>query len=613
MPDPFDGLAIAPLGGVPEAIFANLTDLQVPDISDPHIAALTAGQFGRLLPPLIRAFSAQQSLRWRPEHLSAMEGPQGAAITRAQFDGLGVDRLPHLSAAAFGALDPVDCIARLSDPQVQVLSQAQIGALGGPQMARIPASLARKIGAGVARDMTRAQFEGLQPARLALVPGPVFAEFDPERCIAHMSALQAAELTPDQAAAMTQRQFEQLPALSLARVDRFSFIRLRPAECIAHISQEQARALVEDQFGRLTREQFQAFPPARLADVLPDIFAHINVLDGLPRISEQQAQEITPAQAAKITSGMVARMQYAVFGQMSGLAFAGLLDTVIRAMTHRHAEHFKNVQCAEMTQSQVENLDPLAFAAIKGPAFAALDPARCIAHLGVDRAARLSVAQAGAMVRAQFEALVPACLGRVGGAPFAALRHDECLEHISDDQVRAITGDQCAAMTQLQYLKLDNTKLPLLRATAFGRLRVAECISATTVQQARVITGDQAAEMTADQVNALHARWSDIPVLAFRRVLPDSIVTAGAARHHLFCADLAALTREGALRTTLLGSKWFMVRWGHPNYSLHVHLASNGTTFTWNSDKIRSNNMAQEIAVVIPAPMRQHIKENLRP
>lgn len=88
-------------------------------------------------------------------------------MTRAQFQLLDKDCLAQLTAAAFAALDPTNCIAVLSLGQTS------------------------RITANQAALMTRAQFQALSDAFMSLLPDPTFAALRAAECISVLSDRQA--------------------------------------------------------------------------------------------------------------------------------------------------------------------------------------------------------------------------------------------------------------------------------------------------------------------------------------------------------------------------------------------------------------------------------------
>ena len=187
-------------------------------------------------------------------------------------------------------------------------------------------------------------------------------------------------------------------------------------------------------------------------------------------------------------------------------------------------------QAGALTQQQFAALPANRLGNLTNAAFAALNPANCIAHILQAQARAITAGQAGAMTQQQFAALPDVLLPDLIDAAFAALNPANCIAHISQAQAGAITVGQAGAMTQQQFAALPANRLGNLINAAFAALDPANCIAHISQAQAGAITVGQAGAMTVPQLTAgidhlqyMGANARNIPALRLRNVVRNYI------------------------------------------------------------------------------------------
>jgi hypothetical protein len=362
-------------------------------MSDKQIKALDVGflaeeQIGKMF---------KNDVQYHP--VMRLSTPQMEALTIAQISKISVEQIKIDNTRQGARLGSSLAIA-LTVKQLESLSQNQLGAMNSADRDSVQRRISDAKG--------KAEIDGATPTQIALIPVDKVALWTDKHFYA---------LTKDKFQALTAVQINALPlSKKLFVLDKDRVGWLKPTQ-IAGISANQMNQIFPpprvltalkdmyttelqtiELFGLLSAEQFKAITPVNMSTVP---MKHISVTqmgwlsnDQIKALTEQQTREISPAQAKALTPAQLSMMD-------SG-AFNGFYKDVINALSSEQIKALSKVQLEKIKPNLLSNMTEAQFSALTAEQIKAI-PAASIGQMTL---ANVTAAAAGLFSVAQMQAAV---------------------------------------------------------------------------------------------------------------------------------------------------------------------------------------------------------------
>ena len=474
--------------------FEHLTPAQTPLLTGDQLNTLTSSWwFGRWSDPARAALTAEQVQalqvstlglsRLTPAQILELAIEQLITLNYREFQHLGPDQIPHLTAEQMGSIPnswwfgriSVEARAAITPEQVRALRVEDIGLsqLTPDQIRALTPEQIRRLGYRNFQHLAADQIQHLTPEQVGTIPNHWWLGRIPEDVRAEFNGdqIRALDVYHVGLARLTGDQVAEISVAQIQRLSRHSFEYLS-AEQTPHLLPEQIATIANSWwFGRM--------PEASRHALTGDQVRALNVSDvGISQLSDAQVAELSTAQ--------------------------------IQSLDYRQFEHLNPEQAPLLTLEQIGSINnSWWFRRIPEDVRAAFTPEQIQAlntdaigthGLTSEQVAMFSAAQVQQLSYRNFEHLSPDQAPLLTAEQLASIQNRWWFERIPSEVRARLTADQ------VRQLRVDRIGLTGLTSEQVAELSV-EQIQQLGFRQFEFLTAAQTPHLTVEQLDTIPNRW----------------------------------------------------------------------------------------------------------